>query len=211
MEKIGIMGGSFNPVHLGHLILAENARYLCGLDKVIFIPTGEHPFKENSSRLSGLDRLKMVKMAIQDNPYFELSDLEIRREGMCYTLDTVQELRSIFPKAVLFLITGADIVFELDRWHEKEKLFKQLNFITAQRPGYDYSAMDEQIDHLKKDFGLTVERITVPGIDISSSAIREKLMRGETIKYMVPDAVEKYIIENSLYLSEYNHDDRNSD
>lgn len=211
MEKIGIMGGSFNPIHLGHLILAENARYSCQLNRIIFIPTGEHPFKNGSNRPSASDRLEMVKMAIQDNPFFELSDIEIKREGMCYTLDTVRELESIFPKAAFYLITGADIIFELDRWYEKEKLFKKLHFLTAHRPGYDHSELDKHIDRLKKEFGLKIKKITVPEIDISSSAIREKLLCDEPVKYMIPENVENYIFENSLYRLECDEYDRNAD
>lgn len=185
--KIGILGGTFNPVHLGHLILAQEMQSQLKLDKVIFIPTNIAAHKEEI-KVSAKDRLAMLKLAVSDNPFFEVSDLEIKRGGVSYTIDTVETLKKDYPEDKLFLIIGSDLAKDFSTWKQPEILKKEITIVVAQRKEYFF-------DQNKWFLALPVTQVA-----ISSSLIRELIKKNISIKYLVPEAVLQYIKENNLYL-----------
>ncbi|MBQ3334149.1 MAG: nicotinate-nucleotide adenylyltransferase [Eubacteriaceae bacterium] len=198
-QKIGIMGGSFNPIHIGHLHLAESARIEFGLDLVIFVPTGDNPFKHKNDGIDREHRYRMVELAIASNPYFAATRIEIERYGNSYTIDTVRDLKSRLPEDDLFLITGADIVFELPKWREAEELMQSVAFISAYRPGYPKRKFDRQIKTLQKKYGARIYKLLSSEMDVASTDIRKRLSNNQSIRYLIPENVEAYIRENHLY------------
>jgi nicotinate-nucleotide adenylyltransferase len=199
-RKIGISGGTFDPIHYGHLIIAQEAGEILGLERVIFIPSGNPPHKTSQKVTSAYHRYKMVKKAIENNPFFDISDIEIKKEGYSYTVDTLQELIRIHGNYTKFyFITGADVVRELDHWKDFEKIFKMCEFVAALRQGYDKEALIDRIDYLKKHYNAKIHMVNTPLIGISSTIIRNMIGKNKSIKYLVPEKVEKYIIENNLY------------
>lgn len=196
-RKIGILGGTFNPVHMGHLVLAEQAREHLRLDKVIFIPTNISPHKRRQKRLElAKKRYYMVTRALKSNPYFEACRLELARGGISYSLQTVRELKSIFPEANLYFIVGSDFLSEFSRWKDVDKLSKICKFAIAERPGFPFK---------KPLTKMQVVRIPTAALDISSSDIRRRLKRGESIRYLVPERVRKYILKKRLYHVKIKH------
>lgn len=204
MEKIGIMGGSFNPVHTGHLLLAQSAWYTFGLDRVIFMPVKENPFKAVTNMACDEDRFEMLKLATAQDPVFEVSDMELKRKGVTYTIDTLREMQCIYPDAAFYFITGGDIVFELPRWKEVDTLLKEAVFITACRPGYSGRGVKRCITALRKDYEARILELVTPEMEISSTNIRARVKRGEPVRYLVPPVVADYIQKKGLYLEE-NH------
>lgn len=184
--KIGILGGTFNPSHIGHLILAQEAVDKLGMDKIIFVPTNISPHKNNNG-VSAADRFNMVKMAIRDNGQFEVSDMEIKRGGTSYTIDTVRELKSRYVKDELYLIIGSDLANTFDKWKESGELKKIIRVVVACRENYPLKQKD--------DFIL----MDITQIGISSSQIRELIRERRPINYLVRDSVLKYIKKNKLY------------
>lgn len=196
-RRIGIMGGTFDPIHTGHLIIAEEARYRFGLEKVIFIPTGTPPHKPNQPTTDAEIRFEMTVLATRDNPAFETSRIEIDRPGFSYTVDTLAEFKSIFGENTrLYLITGADAILEILTWHKPEKLLGMCELIAAARPGYD---LKDVAKRLPKEFLDSTIFLEVPGISISSTELRDRIARDMPIKYLVPRSVEEYIREKGLY------------
>jgi nicotinate-nucleotide adenylyltransferase len=200
--RIGIMGGSFDPIHTGHLIVAEQMRDARQLDQVIFIPTKVPPHKSDRMLASSSDRLKMARLAVADHPGFEVSDIELRREGPSYSIDTIAELREKWRNEHrVFFIVGADTLAELPTWRRPGDLVDHADFLTAMRPGFPMDFWDdlsvtfspEQLARLKQG---CVD--TIP-VGISSTVIRQRVSEGKTIRYLVPDAVEKYIHQHGLY------------
>jgi nicotinate-nucleotide adenylyltransferase len=184
--NIGIYGGAFDPPHIGHLIIAEQSRIKFDLYKVIWIPLNT-PSHKSPTKASASDRVKMVKLAIKDNPYFELSRIEIEREGKSYMIDTINELKNQFIGADFYLIIGMDEAKEFDKWKECEKIKEQVTIVVSNRLGVEY-----KLPKYMKELDVTVSA--------SSTQIREAASKGESIKYLVPDKVREYIEENSLYL-----------
>lgn len=196
-RRIGIMGGTFDPIHTGHLIIAEEARYRFGLEKVIFIPTGTPPHKPNQPTTDAEIRFEMTVLATRDNPAFETSRIEIDRPGFSYTVDTLAEFTRIFGENTrLFLITGADAILEILTWHKPRKLLGMCEIIAAARPGYD---LKDVAKRLPKEFLDSTIFLEVPGISISSTELRDRVARDMPIKYLVPRSVEDYIHEKGLY------------
>ena len=200
MKKIGLMGGTFDPVHHGHLLMAEAVREEYGLDKVLFIPAAQPPHKQGRKVAPAYVRLLMTEMAVCDNPYFEVSQIELQRRGPSYSVDTLRELQRLHGSAVQFyFITGADAINEVGTWHEAGELLHLCHFIAATRQG---CALD--LPRLRRDLGEAVvaERIhglATPELEISSTDIRERLRAGRSIRYLVPAAVEAYIYKEGLY------------
>jgi len=193
--KLGIMGGTFNPIHQGHLVAAEVIWDEFGLDEVIFVPSGRPPHKDNDEIASPEHRWMMTVLATATNPHFSTSLIEIKRGGESYTRDTILELREIYGKdAQCYFITGADAIAEISAWHKVEDLPKLARFVAVSRPGYKLNM--EKIDPRFQHCTYLVE---VPALAISSTEIRRRIKRGQTIKYLVPEAVEKYIYKNKLY------------
>jgi nicotinate-nucleotide adenylyltransferase len=194
MKKVGIMGGTFDPIHIGHLIAAEQARDACGLDEVWFIPTHSPPHKHAPTGASPDHRLAMVRLAIADYPPFRLSDLEIRRGGVSYTIDTVERLTADRPDTQFAYIIGADMVEYLPRWHRIEEIAAKITFIGLARPGY---TLDGELPEWLRRRVTTVE---IPLIDISSTAIRARIRAGRSVRFLIPPPVQAYIEENGLYV-----------
>lgn len=200
MDKVGLLGGSFNPIHTGHLLLAESARDQYELDKVLFIPTGNNPFKEVNREIEKQHRLKMVELAIASNPDFDVLTIELERPGMTYTIDTVNQIKKIYPDSDFYFITGADIMFEITLWKGAAELLESVNFITTFRPGYSHERLDNRIEELQDIYRAKIFKLFTSEMDIASSDIRGRVKNGYSIKYLLPELVEKYIQEYGLYL-----------
>lgn len=196
--RIGIMGGTFDPIHHGHLILSEYIRIKAKLDKIIFIPTGNPPHKDSQNILKGETRLKMVELAIETNPYFISSDIEVKRTNTSYTIDTVAHLKDKYKDCQLYMIIGADTLLSLHTWKDFSQILTQTKFIVADRLGL-CDDIDKEIDRLNKKYDSDIISMDSPVIDISSTLIRQSLKEGLSIKYLVPELVEEYILENNLY------------
>ncbi|MDP4093641.1 MAG: nicotinate-nucleotide adenylyltransferase [Bacillota bacterium] len=199
-ERIGISGGTFDPIHYGHLIISEEIRVNFKLDKVIFIPTGKPPHKSQSEVTESEHRFNMVNIAIHTNPSFEVSRIEMEREGYIYTIDTMSRLKAeLGESSELFFITGADIVWDLPKWKKPEQLFDLCEMIVAYRPGYLKEDFFSEIEKLKIKYGAKINVAETSIIGISSTEIRNRVRAGNSIKYLVPEDVEKYIHDNNLY------------
>ncbi|MBC2721106.1 nicotinate-nucleotide adenylyltransferase [Desulfosporosinus sp.] len=200
MKKIGIMGGTFDPIHYGHLVAAEMARGEFKLSKVLFIPTGTPPHKNRRDISAGEVRFEMVKRAIQDNPAFDISALEIEREGPSYTVETLRVLRRTWPEDELYFITGSDALLEIFSWREAEEIFKLIQFIGAARPGFDASDFFLKVQQEHPETQGKIHYLEVPALAISSTDIRARVRRGEPIRYLLPEPVRLYLEELGLYV-----------
>ena len=193
--KLGIMGGTFNPIHQGHLVAAEFIWDKFKLEEVLFVPSGKPPHKGNNEIASPENRWMMTVLATASNEHFSVSSIEIERRGESYTRDTVLQLRQIYGEGTeCFFITGADAIAEISTWHKTEDLPRLAKFIAVSRPGYKLDI--KKIDPLFQKCTYLVE---VPALAISSTQIRERIKKEQTIKYLVPEVVEKYIYKNNLY------------
>jgi nicotinate-nucleotide adenylyltransferase len=194
--RLGVMGGTFDPIHYGHLVTAEEALVQFNLDRVVFMPTGRSVRKTHQRVSSGEDRYLMTVLATASNPDFEVSRLEIERPGDTYTVDTMVALRErLGPKAELFFITGADAVREILTWKDAARFAGLCTFIAATRPGYDVSPAGG----LPNAAGLDLEYMEVPGLAISSSDVRARGAARRPIRYLLPESVAGYIAKNGLY------------
>ncbi len=191
MKKVAIYGGSFNPIHTGHLITAGYVREICGLDKIIFIPCYISPHKTDTTPVDGQKRLQMVKSAIAGNPHFGVSDYELKKGGVSYTIDTVKHLKKKFDH--VDLIIGYDNLLVFDKWKNPDELVSLVNLIVLKR-----STDTAKIQKKNKYFKFA-NIINTPIVDISSSEIRERLKNRKSIDYLVPEQVKKYIISHKLY------------
>jgi nicotinate-nucleotide adenylyltransferase len=197
--NIGILGGTFDPIHIGHLIVAEEARIKLGLSEVLFVPAGQPWLKLDRNITSAVHRVEMVRRAIADDPHFKLCTLEVERAGPSYTVDTLTMLRKqLGSKASLFFILGRDTLAELPLWKGPEKLVQLCRLVVVPRLG------SKDLKHLETSIpGLLdkVIQLDMPVIGISSSGIRQRLAQGLSIRYLVPPEVEKYITEHKIYLT----------
>jgi len=202
MEKprLGIMGGTFDPIHYGHLVAAEMARVVFKLNKVLFIPTGTPPHKKRRDISATELRYEMVELAIQDNPAFDISALEIEREGPSYTVETLRILRRTWPEHELYFITGTDALLEIFFWREAEEIFTLIEFIGAARPGFDASDFFLKVQHEHPEIQEKIHYLEVPALAISSTDIRVRVRRGESIRYLLPEPVRLYLEQNGLYV-----------
>lgn len=200
LQRIGIMGGTFDPIHFGHLVLAETVRESMKLDRILFIPTGDPPHKKEQSVTSAEQRMEMVELAIGDNPDFLCSDMEVERQGYSYTVDTLERLREeCGDSCQLFFITGADAIIEILSWKNVERISELCTFVAAARPGTDREKLSDFLEELPGYLHNKVHVTQVPALQISSTAIRKKSAAGKTIRYLLPANVERYILENGLY------------
>lgn len=198
-SRIGIMGGSFDPIHLGHLVVANEVLNIYKLDEVIFVPSGNPPHKKGLKAESH-HRLTMVNLATLYNNKFSVSDYEINNPQKSYTLNTLKEFRKLYINMEFYFITGYDAIIDLPNWHEPEEILKLCKFIAVTRPGIKKESIDEKINEIKNNFGGTIEMLQVPMLQISSTDIRKRINTGVSAKYLLPDSVEQYIIKNKLYL-----------
>ncbi len=188
--RIGILGGTFNPIHIGHLILAEEACFKLKLERVIFVPAFMPPHKDMEPGIKPQDRLKMVELAIESNPLFEASGFEIDAKKKSYSIDTLKEFKSRHGESSqLYFITGSDSLKDLFSWKDVNEIFKISKFIVAPRPGYPV-----------KDLPKEVETVVITPIEVSSEDIRRRLKEGRSIRYLVPEGVRRYIMDHKLYM-----------
>lgn len=198
-EKIGIMGGTFDPVHCAHLMVASEAMKACGLNRVMLMPAGAPPHKEARTLTPPEHRLNMARLAVADMPCFEVSDLEIRTPGTDYTVDTLSLLRCEYPDARLYFIIGGDSLMALDQWRSPEKLMKLASFAAVYRPGLDIGALERKRMEIICRFGGEITLVACRGMDVSSTEIRSRIAAGLGAGGLVPQAVEAYIIGRGLY------------
>lgn len=184
--NIGILGGTFDPPHIGHLLIAEEVRVSLKLDEVWFIPTYTPPHKA-SAQSDSKDRVNMLELATESNPYFRVNTIELERHGKSYTFDTMKILRANYPEHYFYFIIGADMVEYLPNWHRIDELVELVQFVGVKRKGYQ----------LKTEY--PVLTLDIPMIDVSSSMLRKRLKDHKTIRYFVPDEVYNYMKENRLY------------
>jgi len=186
-KQIGIYGGTFNPVHNAHLLAADQVGKTLLLNKVLFMPDMIPPHVDHKEAIDAEDRVNMLQLAIEDNPLFGIEMAEIERGGISYTYDTMKYLKEKHPDTDYYFIIGGDMVDYLPKWHEIDKLVKLVNFVGVRRPG------------AQNDSQYPVIWVDVPGVDFSSTDIRDRIKQGRSIRYMVPDKVAEYIKEHQLY------------
>jgi nicotinate-nucleotide adenylyltransferase len=187
--RVGLLGGAFDPPHLGHLICAQYTLEALGLEKILFIPSGDHPFKRTNVTASMTDRLAMVKLAIATNEKFEASDIECKREGVTYTIDTIEVLQSEHPDWEIYLLIGADNITDFEKWHRYQDILRAVK-ITIFRRSTNDGVVQERSDFIFPN---------TPIIDISSTEIRQRIRQGKSAQYLLSPAVEEYIRSTNLY------------
>ena len=192
--RLGVMGGTFDPIHHGHLVAASEVQSLLGLDEVVFVPTGEPWQKEGRDVAPAEHRYLMAVVATASNPRFTVSRVDIDRAGPTYTIDTLRDLHAQRPDADLYFITGADALADIFTWRDAEELFSMAQFVGCTRPGFVMDA--ETLAKIPHD---RVTMVEVPALAISSTAVRRRTMRGEPVWYLVPDGVVQYIAKHQLY------------
>lgn len=199
-KAIGIMGGTFDPIHYGHLVTAEAVRSRFELDKVYFVPSGNPPHKDPLQVTDSQHRYLMTFLSITTNKYFEASPMEVNRTGKSYAYDTVKIFRENFPDHDIYFITGADAIKEILTWHRVEELLDMCYFVAATRPGYNLDDLKkEELKVLPEDYLKRIMIIEVPAMAISSTDIKHRVREGKPIKYLLPEAVEYYIYKKELY------------
>ncbi len=199
-KRIGIMGGTFDPIHYGHLVTAEAARGQFQLDQVLFLPSGTPPHKDPTQVTDTKHRYTMAVLATLTNPHFEVSRVDIDRTGTTYTIDTLRILQDLHGTAVrLFFITGADAILEIMGWKDSQELLGMAEFIAATRPGFQLEDQRGTIHHWFSSQNKRLHILQVPAMAISSTDIRRRVRKGESIRYLVPETVDYYIRKNRLY------------
>lgn len=203
MTAIGVMGGTFDPIHFGHLRAAEEVLQGFGLERVIFVPSGRPPHKPVSEVTPPEHRYLMTMLATADNPHFEVSRIEIERDGPSYTLDTLVELRKNYShEKAFYFITGLDAILEIGTWSKYKELFKITDFVAVTRPGYSVQALSDLERTLGPERFAKIHPFPVTLLAIASTDIRRRVREGKSIRYLVSDNVEKYIYKEGLYLSD---------
>lgn len=198
-KKIGIFGGSFNPVHMVHLMMAEAARDQFALDQIIFVPTGHAPHKTFHGNQDQIVRKEMLLCAVSDNPAFSVSEYELEREEISYTYQTLEYFRSEYPEVELYFIVGEDSLYDFETWRSPERILQMAHVLVAARNTTDDSTVKEQADYLQEKLGGTISIIEMPAFAVSSTFIRKQASAGRSVRYLVPDAVNAYIETNELY------------
>lgn len=200
IKKAGILGGTFDPIHYGHLIIGREVLEYFNLDRVIFIPSGMPPHKNADEVSPAMHRLNMAKLAVEDDRDFEVSCIETDRKGYSYTVDTLERLMDYYGGSVkLYFIIGADIIKDLLTWREPDRVFGMCEFIAVTRPGYAEDRFSMDVDYLVKTHCAVIHKINTSLIEISSSDIRQRIKDGKSIRYLVPEKVREYIYANKLY------------
>ncbi|HJV30671.1 MAG TPA: nicotinate-nucleotide adenylyltransferase [Bacillales bacterium] len=187
MKKVGILGGTFDPPHHGHLLIANEVLSSLQLDEVWFMPNQEPPHKKKSETIKNEDRLQMLELALKDNQQFRVESIELERSGPSFTIETMKILKSQYPDYQFFFIIGADMIEYLPKWHKINELVELVQFVGVDRPDYNH------------DTNYPIIYVDVPAIEVSSSLIRERLKKGKTVRYLLPEPVIEYIKECRLY------------
>lgn len=200
IRKIGIFGGSFDPVHLGHTGLAEDAMKQAGLEKIVFIPAKLQPFKLDKKLTSGEDRLEMLKLAAGNTEGFEISTYELDNEGISYSYLTMRAMQEKYGDDVkLYFITGTDAFLKIDQWKNAEELLTEYSYVIGTRPGYKQEELSLFIERIRKEYGTEIINIDNVQIDVSSTEIRDMISRGGSAEGLISSEVERYIRNNGLY------------
>jgi len=194
--RIGLMGGTFDPVHYGHLLIAEAAREEFALERVIWLPAGDPPHKKDYEVSGQEHRYAMAVLATGGHEQFEVSRWELERSGPSYSIDTILHFRSTRPDDELFFITGADAILEILTWHRHGEVIRSCGFIAVTRPGYELAQLN---DRLPPEYAARISPIAAPGVDISSTQIRARVQAGKSIRFLVPEPVEAYIRKHGMY------------
>lgn len=202
MRRIGILGGTFNPIHWGHLLLAEWARDTFELEEVWFIPTGHSYMKTDDDVLSGEERFHMVKLALEDNLSFRCLDTEVRRQGCSYSYETLEQLKRECPDCDFYFIVGADCLFSIENWKCTERIFQNCTLTAAVRDRTSWNEMEDQRANLERKFGCKIFLMPFIGLSVSSTEIRQRIREGKSVRYLVPDRVLKYIEEKGFYIGQ---------
>jgi nicotinate-nucleotide adenylyltransferase len=197
--KIGIMGGTFDPIHVGHLMLAEQAYDKYDLDKILIMPAGHPPHKDHEVSALPKHRVQMVRLAIEGNKHFELSLVEVERSGYTYTYETLENLTKENPNVEYYFIIGADSLLEMHKWREPEKICKCATILVATRYHLQTKELKKTADEIAKKFNGNIHILDTPNIDLSSTYLRTSISAGKSIKYYVTGDVERYIYKNNLY------------
>ena len=198
-KKVGIMGGTFDPIHTGHLILGENAYEQFVLDGVLFMPSGNPPHKKDRQGASNEQRTEMVRLAVEDNPHFRLSLEEMHELGYIYTSKTLQRLTEKNPDTDYYFIMGGDSLMQFETWRDPQRICRLCTIAASVRDGMTTQELEAQIAHLKKIYDADIRVLGVPNLDISSSDIRHRCAGGRTFRYFVPESVYAYILQLGLY------------
>ena len=199
MKKIGIMGGTFNPVHIGHLTLAERAMEEYGLEEIWLIPTGCSYMKAGTGVLPGEERYTMTKLAVANNQKIKCLDIEIRRPGYTYSYETLEQLRERYPTYAFYFILGADCLFTIESWKYPERILKNCEVIAAVRNGARIDEMRTKQLELERKFCAKIHLLSFPNLEISSTDLRQRIRMGKSVRYLIPDAVVSYIEEKQFY------------
>lgn len=198
-KRVGIMGGTFDPIHLGHLVIAEAAREELALSEVIFIPAAQPPHKPGRKVAAAEDRLQLTRLAVEGNPFFRVLDVEMRREGPSYSYDTLRGLVEMHgERSEFYFIIGGDELNTIFTWHRISELFSLCHFVAARRKGSPLS-LDEVREQLGEGVLSRIHFVKAPELEISSTDIRRRLQGGRSIRYLVPEKVEAYIYKEGLY------------
>uniref|UniRef100_UPI004057B1AD nicotinate-nucleotide adenylyltransferase n=1 Tax=Acetatifactor sp. TaxID=1872090 RepID=UPI004057B1AD len=208
MKKIGLMGGTFNPIHVGHLILAQRALEELKLDEIWLIPTGCSYMKKHMEILPGEERFKMATLAIADEAQMKCLDIEIKRSGYTYSYETLEQLRQEYPDNEFYFIFGADCLFSIENWKCPERIFSNCKIIAAVRNGASSEEMNLKIKELKEKFQAEIILLPFPNLEISSTVLRERIRTGKSVKYFIPDSVIDYISENHFYTERFSKCER---
>ncbi|AOZ96379.1 nicotinate-nucleotide adenylyltransferase [Butyrivibrio hungatei] len=198
-RRIGILGGTFDPIHNAHLLLGESAREQFNLDRVIFIPNNLAHLPNRTEITPGDVRYQMVKMAISDNPYFTCSRIEIDKPEGTYTYNTIQELKVMYPGDELYLILGGDSIIGIDTWYRAKDLLTSCTILAAVREDDDLAALDKKRNELKKIYNADIRLLKFNRIDISATEIRQRIRSGRSVRYMLPDEVVEFLCIKGLY------------
>ena len=188
-ERIGVLGGTFDPIHVGHLVVASEVCHALDLDRVLLVPTHQQPFKDDTGHATPPQRLEMCELAVASDPRLFVSDVDLARGTTTYTVDTLTDLHAAHPEADLFFIAGADAIARLSEWRDADQLPQLARFVAVTRPGHELSALIAT--HIV---------VAAPPMGVSSTEVRRRLRAGAPVRYLVPDAVAAYIVQHSLYL-----------
>jgi len=197
--RLGIFGGTFDPIHIGHLVSAQVALEAAALDRVLFVPAGVNPLKVGRTVTPGLHRLEMVRLAIAEHPQFAVSDWEVQRVGPSFTVDTLEHMRTLYPADELFFLMGADNLHLLPKWRSVERIVELATLLAVTRPGYDVAPLRERLTAESPALAARVQYVEMPGLDISSTWIRERLVKNRAVTHLLPEAVIRYSEGNKLY------------
>ena len=200
MQRLGIFGGTFNPPHKGHIYIAKEALRSANLDKVIFMPCSLPPHKAVAGEVSPVHRYEMTRIAIQNEPKFEISDLEIKSSGKSYTAKTLKILKDKYPEAKLCFVLGGDSLRDMEKWYHPEKIFEIAEIVALKRGGIDDKVFDESAEKYRIKYGAEITAVDISPVEVSSSEVRRLLSEGKDAGHIMDQAVLDYIRENRIYL-----------